>query len=286
MVSRFAEDAIEAAERRYERRGGRESGGFLWEHSVHVASLARELAAAEGVDPGLAEIVALFHDAGKFAGGRYHSGARPEEEDSASVAVRVLRKAGMRAAEIERVRRSLLSLYDEKGRRNPVADIVHDADFLSKSGRLGVASFFLKSALRGKNVLEAVLGSLSRELTYAASLPRTMRTAAGRKAAAGRSRESLRFFRGLLGEVEEARGVRFRVRKVAVALPKEGRKRASRIEADLVVPAACPACGGRWRYDLAVSHGVKCPSLEALLRCGFCGARREVSFCLPELATR
>ncbi len=278
-----AKEMIEASEREYEgkRAGGGE--GFLWEHTVHVASLAHELALAEGLDPVLPAVAALFHDAGKFSGGAYHKGDRPEEEGAAALAASALAGEGARASDIARVRNALRALYAEKARRNAVADVVHDADFLSKFGYLGVAGFFLKSALRGKNLVAAVMSSLSKELTYAEALPRNMRTRAGRKAAVEKSRESLRFFRGLLRELGETRGARFRVRKAAVALPGRMGKPRGSVNVLLVVPDSCEGCGKQWRYDLSVVRGIKCRTLEARLRCAGCGDRYEISFCLPEV---
>ena len=95
-------------------------------------------------------IAALFHDAGKFSGGKYHSDETIEEEESARIAERILRRFGMNAASIRKVLAGLRALYNEKSRGNAVAAILHDADFLSKFGALGIAGFFTKSALRGR----------------------------------------------------------------------------------------------------------------------------------------
>lgn len=279
-----AKETIEASEREYEGKRAGDGGGFLWEHTVHVASLAHELALAEGLDPVLPDVAALFHDAGKFSGGEYHKGDRPEEEGAAALAASALEGEGARASDIAKVRNALRALYDEKTRRNAVAAVVHDADFLSKFGYLGVAGFFLKSALRGKNLVAAVMSSLSKELTYAACLPRNMRTRAGERAAVVKSRDSLRFFRGLLRELGETRGAHFRIRKAAVVLPGRRGKPGGTVEALLVVPGSCEACGKQWRYDLSVIRGVKCRTLEARLRCVGCGRDYTISFCLPELA--
>lgn len=281
-----ARNIINASEREYEGdRSGRE-GGFLWEHTVHVASLVHDLALSEGLDPVLPAVTALFHDAGKFRGGEYHKGDRPEEEGAAILAAASLKVSGARASDIAKVGKALRALYDEKARRDPIADLVHDADFLCKFGYLGVAAFFLKAALRGKNLMAAVMSSLSKELTYAHSLPRNMRTAAGREAAIKRSRESLRFFRGLLKELEETRGTRFRIRTAAVVVPGWKGKPGGTVDVLLVVPGSCDACGKPWRYDLTVVPGVKCRTLEARLRCAGCGDAYMLSFCLPEIARR
>ncbi len=281
-----ARNIINAAENEYDgdRTGG--EGGFLWEHTVHVASLAHDLALTEGLDPVLPAVTALFHDAGKFRGGEYHKDESPEEEGAAALASASLEASGARASDITKVLKAIRALYDEKARRDPVADLVHDADFLCKFGYLGVAAFFLKSALRGKNLMTAVMSSLSKELTYAEALPRNMRTAAGREAAIKRSRESLRFFRGLLKELEETRGTRFRVRKAAVAMPGGKGKPGGTVDVLLVVPAFCDACGKLWRYDLSVVPGIKCRTLEARLRCAGCGDAYTISFCLPEISRR
>lgn len=279
-----ARQVIESSEKEYEGNRAGKDGGFLWEHTVHVASLAHDLAVSEGLDPVLPVVAALFHDAGKFRGGEYHKGDRPEEEDAAALAEAVLAEEGARASDIARVGSALRALYAEKARRNVLADVVHDADFLSKFGYLGVAGFFLKAALRGKNLVAAVTSSLSKELTYASALPRNMRTAAGRKAALKRSRDSLRFFRTLLEELQEIRGTGFRIRKATVALPGRAGKPGGTADVLLVVPGACEACGKPWRYDLSVVRGIKCRSLEARLHCAGCDEAYTISFCLPELA--
>jgi len=281
-----ARDLIESSEREYEGGRATKNGGFLWEHTVHVASLAHDLALAERVDPVLPSVAALFHDAGKFRGGTYHEGCVPEEEAAADLAAEALRMSGARPSDIGRVRKALRALYDEKARRNAIADIVHDADFLSKFGYLGVAAFFLKSALRGKNLMTAVMSSLSKELTYAKALARNMRTGSGQKAARKRSRESLGFFGDMLDELNAALGTCLRIRGETVAVPAGKGKTAGTVDVLLVIPDSCESCGGSWRYDLAVVEGVKCRSLEARFRCSGCSEAYTVSFCLPELGRR
>ena len=100
----------------------------------------------------------------------------------------------MKPADVKRVLAGLKALYREKSARSIVADIVHDADFLSKFGSLGVANFFAKAALRGRTIRAAVLQYSSKELTYASCLPQNMRTAAGRELAGRRASQSMKFF--------------------------------------------------------------------------------------------
>jgi HD superfamily phosphodiesterase len=270
---------IEDAEKKFS--GKKEAKeGFLWEHTVIVAAQAFRLAKAENEDKDLAALVALFHDAGKFVGGRYHADDKPEEEEGARLARETLEESGFKMAETGHVVRALRSLYNSGAHRNRLADIVHDADFLSKFGYLGVAGFFVKSTLRGRNLESAVMDYLSKELTYAAVLPATMHTAAARRLAAKKSADTLRFYRAYLGELKEAHGMDFRIR--VLEAPRPGRRgRPAKIS--LVLPVSCGACGGKWEADLRTVRGLKCEKLEAALRCTACGEKRLVAFCLPEL---
>jgi HD superfamily phosphodiesterase len=270
---------IENSEREYEGDAERRES-HLWEHTVQVASLACRLATLEGLDPLIPSIAALFHDAGKFAGGRYHEGETAEEEESARIAARLLGEAGMKAADIRKVTAGLVALYNEKAGENAVAALIHDADFLSKFGALGIAAFFTKSVLRGRTLRSSVLGYLSKELTYAASLPANMRTAAGRRMAEKKAGDSLRFFRNLLAELKDAGIVDLRIRRLEVPSPRGGK--ALRIR--LAAAPACPSCGGRWRMAWRTEQGVKCTSLHVEWDCARCDERLETSFCLPEIA--
>ena len=270
---------VEDAERKFTgKKDARD--GFLWEHSVLVAALSFRLAKAEKEDPDLAALTALFHDSGKFAGGRYHADDKPEEEESARLARAILEEAGFEMAGIGRVVRALRSLYNAGGSRNRLADIVHDADFLAKFGYLGVANFFVKSALRGRNLESAVMDFLGKELTYAAVLPANMRTASARKLAAKKSADTLRFYRAYLAELKEAHGLAFRIQTATVPRPGPRSKPAT---VSLALPAACGACGGKLQTDIRTEKGKKCERLEASLRCAACGEKRSISFCLPEL---
>jgi HD superfamily phosphodiesterase len=272
---------IEDSEKSFAGNAPGAEGSYLWEHTVHVASLAFRLAEEERRDPMLAAITALFHDAGKFAGGRYHEGGAAEEEIASRLAEPILKRFRLPATDREAVLSALGALYRENAAPHPLAAIVHDADFLAKFGALGVAQFFIKSALRGKTLRSTVMTSLSKELTYAACLPLNMRTKAGRVRAEAKAEETLRFYAKLLDELAETQGGSFRTRTLRIAHPsRPGRK----IEARLAISAACEDCGGAWTISPSVRRGVKCSRLEARLRCRRCGAGHEIAFCLPELS--
>lgn len=271
---------IQDSENAYE--GGDDiSESQLWEHTMHVASITQQLARAENLDPLIPVIAALFHDAGKFAGGQYHKDKTIEEEESARIAERLLRESGMKSTNIRRILAGLRALYNEKARKNTIAAILHDADFLSKFGALGVAGFFTKSTLRGRTLRSSVLGYLSKELTYAACLPLNMRTAAGRKLAAKKAADSLRFFRLLLAELRDARIANLKIRQIKIPDPST---RDGFLKIRLVFSPTCPECGGGWNMSWATEKGVKCTKLDIDWNCPQCGKRLETSFCLPEIA--
>ena len=272
---------IERSERAFTKKKRGEASSFLWEHTTAVASLAHKLATAGKADVTAAVLGALFHDAGKFAGGTYHHDDEPEEKTAAEVARGVMDEFRVPAATGRRVLRALAALYSDRARGNETAAIIHDADFLAKAGTLGVAEFFIKATLRGRTLLDAVRNSLSKELTYAAALPVNMRTKAGRRLAERKARTTRSFFRNLLAEIRESQGLDLRVVRAAVPLP--GRRP---LDVRLVMSRTCDTCGGvKWRPVFATERGVKCETLEARVSCGRCGNEFRVSFCVPEIAS-
>jgi putative nucleotidyltransferase with HDIG domain len=260
--------------------GSDSSESFLWEHTMHATSIACKLAEAEGMDPLIPVVAALFHDAGKFADGHYHKDQTIEEEQSAEIAARLLRKHGMKPVEIRKVLAALKALYNEKAGKNAISSILHDADFLSKFGALGVAAFFTKSVLRRRTLRSTVLGYLSKELTYASCLPLNMRTAAGRKLATRKAADSLRFFRNLLSELRDARIADLKIRQIQV-YSSEAKHRVFQLQ--LVVSPSCPKCGSVWDFGWTIEKSVKCRKLTVDWACECCGERLETSFCLPEI---
>jgi hypothetical protein len=311
-----ARAVIERSEREF-AGAGKGAKSYLWEHTSHVAALSYRLALAEGVDPVVAAVAGLFHDAGKFAGGAYHQGDRAEEEAAAEIAAPLLRDAGMGVRDAKRVTVALRALYASptrartssatsettrlhaptaatgltglsatagpaktRGPASAIAAIVHDADFLAKFGTLGVAQFFIKSTLRGRTLLDAILGPLSKELTYAAALPRNMRTAAGCRAAVRKAKDTQAYFRALLRELREAQSADLRIRTFRVAPVGSGN---AGIDVVLALPRACEGCGGRPEIAFRREQGTKCETLEAESACPSCGRRTSLSFCLPEI---
>lgn len=272
-------EVIEASEKSYEGEDT-PSESHLWEHTMHVASIAYQIACTENQDPLIPSIAALFHDAGKFIGGTYHSGEIIEEEESARIAERLLHQSGMRKTDIRRVLTGLKALYNEKIRDNKISAIIHDADFLSKFGALGVAAFFTKSVLRGRTLRSSVLGYLSKELTYAACLPSNMRTNAGRTLAVKKAADSLKFFRSLLAELRGSGIADLRIRRIRIVNPRSPDRF---LDIQLAAATSCTKCRKRWHMTWTTEKDVKCTKLNVDWNCPKCGERLETSFCLPEI---
>jgi HD superfamily phosphodiesterase len=272
-------EVIQVSEKAYEG-DGEPSESHLWEHTVHVASITYQIARAENQEPLIPTIAALFHDAGKFVEGTYHSGESIEEEESARIAERLLLKSGMKKSDIRKVQTGLKALYNEKLRDNRVSAIIHDADFLSKFGALGVAAFFTKSVLRGRTLRSSVLGYLSKELTYAACLPLNMRTDSGRRLAVKKSVDSMRFFRSLLAELRSSGIADLRIRNIRLQSPRSADRF---LDIQVAATTNCTRCHKRWHLTWTTEKGVKCTKLIVDWNCAYCGERLETSFCLPEI---
>lgn len=273
-------EIIGDSEKSYEG-GSSGSESFLWEHTTHVASIADRLAQLEKIDPLIPVVAALFHDAGKFVGGKYHAAGTIEEMESARIAERLMREYGMKVSEIRRVLSGLKALYNESIRKNHIAAILHDADFLSKFGALGVAAFFTKATLRGRTLRSAVLGHLSKELTYAACLHLNMHTASGKKLAAQKAKATQKFFHSLLTELRDERIADLEIRRLRIPHPAHKHRL---LAIRLVASSNCPECGKDWNMGWTTEKDVKCNKLNLDWSCSHCGKQLETSFCLPEIA--
>ena len=124
----------------------------LMGHLERVASHAVRLASEEGVDPLCAELAGLFHDAGKFHGGQYHEGDKPEEDYSIEILRALGRKNGLNPSIIEEVSDAILQPYRDDPKPTPLSMVLFDADNLDKMGLLGIANYFIKSGLRGQGI--------------------------------------------------------------------------------------------------------------------------------------
>ena len=165
------EKMLVEAEALYNQQTNQAPSEFLLEHSRRTAAIAHKISGTEGIDSFLPALVALYHDAGKFHGGEYHNDNIPEEEHAAVLAERMLTEFGVERSGIEAVLEALRALYDDRLPFVGPCRVVRDADQLDKLGSLGVGAFFTKAALRGRGLIDALVQTASRELTYALAAP-------------------------------------------------------------------------------------------------------------------
>ena len=107
------EQALRARIRRDEQAAGRPDRppDTLWGHLQRVAAIAETLGREEGVEPALCRLAGLFHDAGKFAGGRYHGEDVPEEQLSVDALQALGGAHGLAEADLDAVAEAIEQLY-------------------------------------------------------------------------------------------------------------------------------------------------------------------------------
>lgn len=267
-LERELKERIRREEAQHDR--GAKPSNALWDHLTRVASLAEQLGRTEGLEPQLCRLAALFHDAGKFAGGAYHGDDRPEEDRS----VEVLRElAGDLPAErVEKAADAILQLYRDDPEPTALARVLFDADNLDKLGPLGVANFFVKRGLRGGGISRSWLTRLTVELTYARHAPRTLMTSAGRERARRRGPQTREILLSLIETLREDGLVDLQVDEVEF----DG------MTLEIVVPRVC-TCGGPLSRRIWDMKGMKCSEIHVEHRCDVCGDRHELRFCRPRL---
>ncbi len=275
------QNKINRDEKDYEKGTKKEQDSFLWEHTVFVATLVQKICRLEKKDPLIPVVAALFHDIGKFDGGKYRHNKVPEEKTSARIASEILTSFGLSKSEIDLIVSCLLALYDEDIKNNSIADIIHDADFLSKTGYLGVANFFIKSTKKGLNLYTALTKNLSKEMTYASNLSKNMRTTAGKKLAKKRSQDLRFFFEGLLLELRDLDIAKFEIREETLPCPQ---KAGEALKFIIVLPESCPTCTEGMSLEYSFDQGIKCTELAVLISCPSCPSEIRMSFCLPEIS--
>lgn len=280
------EKALVEAEAKFNSRSGQAPSEFLLEHTLRTAAIAHTIARLEGVDSYLSLLVALFHDAGKFHEGSYHRDGIPEEEHAALMAGKMLAEFGLKKIDIDSVLDALRALYDNRLTCSGICRIVQDADRLDKLGALGVGAFFTKAALRGRGLIESLVQTLSRELTYAKAAPRSMFTETGKKLATEQAAKSIAFFDDLTDQLESWGIASFD--RHSIVLEEDFRSRDGTIVRGMEVTIAmlreCPDC----EAPLALTHrrepDLKCERFIARFECERCRYANETSLCLPLIA--
>jgi len=241
-------------------------------HLERVAAHAVRLALKEGADPLLAELAGLFHDAGKFRGGKYHEDDKPEEESSIEVLRTIGLKEGLEPATLDQAAAAIAQLYRDDPEPTPLSKVLFDADNLDKLGLPGVALYFIKSGLRGRGLSAETIIRLTVELTYARYSARGLFTATARAIAARRSADTIRFIQEFLEALREDGLFDARVERIRVC----------DLDLDVVVPASC-VCGAAMGLKGWMEKGAKCTEIHVEMTCESCGRRHEIRFCRPRL---
>ena len=244
----------------------------LWDHLQRVAQIAERLGMAEGVDPLACRLAGLFHDAGKFGGGSYHKGDKPEEERSVAALRELTEGAGLDPSLVDRVEESILQLYREDPDPTHLTMVLFDADNLDKLGPLGIANYFIKAGLRGGGVSSSFLYRVTVELTYARHAPRCVATKTGRELAGKRAPESIAFLKQFLETLREDGLYDFTIEEVVF----------DDLPLDVVAPASCD-CGAKLSRRIWEIPGIKCSEIHLEHSCAACGFRHELRFCRPRL---
>jgi len=280
------EKMLVGAEAQFNNQTSQAPSEFLLDHTRRTAAIAHKLSKMEGVDSFLPILVALYHDAGKFHEGEYHRDGVPEEEHAALLAGTMLTAFGVDRVEIETVLKALRALYDDRVPCIGPCRIVQDADRLDKLGALGVGAFFTKAALRGRGLVDALVQTLSRELTYARAAPRSMFTEAGKKLAGEHAVKTISFFKNLLDQLESWGIASFELHEIVLEEDYRYRDGAvlSGMEVVIAMLRSCPDCEGPLAFTHFRKQDIKCERFIARFKCMRCSYANETSLCLPVFA--
>lgn len=243
----------------------------LMGHLERVAAYAVRLASHESFDFLRAELAGLFHDAGKFHGGKYHDDDKPEEEYSIEVLKDLADGNGLDQAVIADVSDAIRQLYRDDFKQTPLSMILFDADNLDKIGLLGIANYFIKSGLRGQGLTTAMITDLTVELTYARYAARRFYTKTGRALAERRSADTIHFIHHFLAGLKEDGLFETRIEHAQV----------SDVELEVVTPSACH-CGATMEIKQTwIEQGVKCTEIHLEMACTVCDNKHKIKFCRP-----
>ncbi len=130
----------EEARRYYEENGG----SHRFDHVKRVLALAERLARAEGADPEVVRVAALFHDIGRAEEKRTR-GRVCHAAYGAELTRKILEKYGLPEEFIARVTEAIAShrFRGERRPQTPEAKVLFDADKLDALGAVGIGRAFL-----------------------------------------------------------------------------------------------------------------------------------------------
>ena len=272
-------EIIETSEKSFDSKM---KDSHLWEHTLNVSSITLRLAGKEKTDALPVVLAALFHDSGKFSEGTYHKDDIPEESVSTKIAENTMKKFNVPDEQIEIIVESINALYMEGARGNKLTDIIHDADFLSKSGPLGIGEFFIKGAIRGNNLINRLVNAASKELTYSENMSGNMRTASGKIMARKDKSFTRKFFLTLFSDIKRKGIIDLVIKDLKIKTEKCKKP----IKIITVSERACGNCGNKPDFKTSFESGIKCEKIILTISCNKCNEEiRETAFCLPEICS-
>lgn len=246
----------------------------LWSHSIRVAALAEKIGLQEEADLTACRLAGLFHDAGKFVDGAYHSGTDKEEDGSVRVLYEITKGKGILPEIVEQVAKAILEMYSQSHELSLLGKILFDADNLDKIGLPGVCNFMIKAGLRGRGLNRALLYRVGRELTYARYAPQRMMTETAKKLAEEKAPETINFYHNMLESLRNDCLYDFYVCEVEY----------NGMTLDIVETPYC-ICGGSLERLICEAPDLKCRKIHVVHRCSLCESVSEYQFCRPLLSS-
>ncbi len=157
----------------------------------------------------------------------------------------------------------------------PLAQLIRDADTLSKLGPQGIMSFISKWTLRKLPPIKILSKKLTIELTYALNAEYSMLTPQGKNEAKKESELSFSYFSHLLTQWKTLAILDLEMNRINIEDFQIIHVRL--VEHD---------CKHPWSWKYSLSPGVKCTKVQIKGICTGCNIELEEEFCLPLLTQK
>ena len=140
-------------------------------------------------------------------------------------------------------------------------------------------SIGLVGVMRRKNLMDWLLATASKEITYAYHLQSNMRTGYGKILADKNSKFTMDFFENIFDDLRNKGIADFEIVREKFYSEKLNRELLISISS----LKRCTKCGEKIIMKSDINKGIKCEKLNLDFSCMKCTYKREVSFCLPEI---
>ncbi|MHA2224937.1 MAG: HD domain-containing protein [Candidatus Hodarchaeales archaeon] len=252
---------------------------FVWDHCFRVACLAVWLAqhpislpVHTNLSKEMVFLAGLLHDAGKFKVRSLFETRIPEETFSAQVTKLILEQNQWDKDTIGNICSAFQELYRDKTHL-PLAQLIRDADTLSKLGPQGLLSFVSKWTLRELPPCEMLLKKLTIELTYTINAANAMITPQGKKEAFSEVEWTMTYFSNLIAQWKEQGILDLEKQIVNLNNFKIVHVRSTK--------HPCKHPSRKWNYRFG--KGIKCTKILIESMCSSCNTSETNDFCIPLL---